>query len=319
MITREERRERARRRVRRERRIAAVVVCGCIAAVAAVFMLSQGDSSVDARSAAPPKPLPPQEPRGGRTLLPRYRIVAYYGAPHAPELGQLGIGSPADAVAGLVNQARPYARPNRPVMPALELIATLATAAPGTDGKYRYRQSDHVIDRYLDEARRARALLILDIQPGRSPFMNEVRSFAPYLRLPDVSLALDPEWSMHGNELPGKVIGSTDAAVVNQAAAYLSSIVHRYNLPQKLLIVHQFTAGMIRHKHHLQEHAGVALVINVDGFGTPPNKISKYDLFSRHTPPPYNGFKLFYHEDTHMMRPRAVLRLRPPPDVIEYE
>ena len=285
MITREQRRERARRRVRRERRVAAIVVCGCVAAVAAVFMLSQGDSRVDARSAAPPKPPPPQEPRGGRTLLPRYRIVAYYGAPQDPGLGQLGIGTPADAVVGLMNQARPYARPNRPVMPALELIATLVTAAPGDDGKYRYRQSDHVIDRYLAEARRARALLILDIQPGRSPFMNEVRAFAPYLRLPDVSLALDPEWSMHGNELPGKVIGSTDASIVNQAGAYLSSIVHRYNLPQKLLIVHQFTTGEIRHKQHLQEHPGVALIVNIDGFGTPPNKISKYDLFARRAAP----------------------------------
>jgi len=319
VITREERRQRARRRVRRERRVAAVAACCCVAAVAGVFMLSQGDSRVDARSAAPQKPVPPQEPRGGRTLLPRYRIVAYYGAPQDPGLGQLGIGTPADAVARLLYQARPYARSDRPVMPALELIATLVTAAPGSDDRYRYRQSDEVIDRYLAEARRARALLILDIQPGRSPFMDEVRAFAPYLRLPDVSLALDPEWSMHGKELPGKVIGSTDASVVNQAAAYLSSIVHRYNLPQKLLIVHQFTTGMIRHKRHLQEHAGVALVINIDGFGTPPNKISKYDLFAHRKPPWYNGFKLFYHEDTHMMRPGAVMRLHPRPDVIVYE
>jgi hypothetical protein len=176
-----------------------------------------------------------------------------------------------------------------------------------------------VIDRYLAAARRAKALLILDIQPGRSPFMSEVRAFAPYLRLPDVGLALDPEWSMHGSQVPGQVIGSTDASVVNQAGAYLSSIVRKGNLPEKLLIVHQFTIGMIRHKHQLQSDPGVALVINIDGFGTPPNKISKYDLFARRRPPWYNGFKVFYHEDTHMMRPRAVMRLHPRPNVIVYE
>jgi hypothetical protein len=316
----ERRRELARRRVRRERQVAAVLVACTVVASAAAFVLSQGDSQV--ASAARPgggAPLPPQLPRGGRTLLPNYRIVAYYGAPQDPGLGQLGIGTPAHAAAELLAQAHPYVRPRRPVMPALELIATLVTAAPGDDGKYRYRQTDSVIDRYLAEARRARALLILDIQPGRSPFMDEVRAFAPYLRQPDVGLALDPEWSMRRRQLPGKVIGSTDASVVNQAGAYLSAIVREGNLPEKLLIVHEFTTGMIRHKQQLQEHPGVALVVNIDGFGNPPNKISKYNLFARRSPPWYNGFKLFYHEDTHMMRPAAVMHLHPKPDVIVYE
>ena len=88
-------------------------------------------------------------------------------------------------------------------MPALELIATLVTAAPGDDGKYRYRQSSDLIDRYLAEARRAKALLILDIQPGRARFMDEVRAYQPYLREPDVGLALDPEWSMRRKPDPG--------------------------------------------------------------------------------------------------------------------
>jgi hypothetical protein len=204
-------------------------------------------------------------------------------------------------------------------MPALELISTLVTAAPGDDGKYRYRQSDEVIQRYRDEARRAKALLILDIQPGRARFMDEVRAFTPYLKLPDVSLALDPEWSMHGHDLPGQVIGHTDATVVNRAGAYLSSLVQKYNLPQKLLIVHQFTPGMIEHRNHLAEHPGVALVINVDGFGNAANKVSKYDMFAKQQPPWYNGLKLFYHEDVNTMKPRAVMRMRPQPDVVIYE
>jgi hypothetical protein len=115
------------------------------------------------------------------------------------------------------------------------------------------------------------------------------------------------------------VIGSTDASIVNRAGAYLSRIVQRYDLPQKLLIVHQFTPGMVGHKRQLAEHPGVALVVNIDGFGNPPNKISKYRLFAKRHPPWFNGFKLFYHEDTNMMSPRAVLRLHPRPDVIIYE
>ena len=31
------------------------------------------------------------------------------------------------------------------------------------------------------------------------------------------------------------------------------------------------------------------------------------------------GFKLFYHEDTNLMSPRQVLRLRPRPELVVYE
>jgi hypothetical protein len=313
-------RERARRRVRRERMIAVVATAGVVLLAGAVFALSRGGSGAESSAAAAPKkPPPPQLPRGGRTLLPDYRIVAYYGAPGDAQLGQLGIGSPDAEGRQLMSQAVPYARGGRPVQPAFELITTVVTAAPGDDGRYRYRQSDAVIDRYLQAARRARALLVLDIQPGRAAFMDEVRSYERFLRLPDVGLALDPEWSMRSGQVPGTVIGSTDASIVNRAGAYLSRIVQRYDLPQKLLIVHQFTSGMIRHKRQLVEHPGVALVVNIDGFGNPPNKISKYRLFAKRHPPWFNGFKLFYHEDTNMMSPRAVLRLHPRPDVVIYE
>ena len=252
-------------------------------------------------------------------LLPNYRVVALYGAPQDDQLGELGIGTPAQATAKLIAQARPYERPHRPVMPAFELIATLVTAAPGDDGRYRYRQSDEVIERYLAAARRAKALLILDIQPGRARFMDEVRAYRRYLEQPDVGLALDPEWSMRPGQVPGTVIGSTDAAVVNQASAYLAKLVADDNLPQKLLIVHQFTNGMIRHKPKLAERDGVALVVNVDGFGDRANKISKYRLFARAGSPWFNGLKLFYHEDLNLMRPRMVLALRPRPNVVIYE
>ena len=44
-------------------------------------------------------------PRGGRRILPDFRVVAYYGAPQAKALGELGIGTPAHAAAKLMKQA----------------------------------------------------------------------------------------------------------------------------------------------------------------------------------------------------------------------
>jgi hypothetical protein len=262
---------------------------------------------------------PPELPRGGRQVLPHYRLVALYGAPQDPQLGELGIGTPGQAAQKLLVQSKPYAVPGRPVMPAMELIATLVTAAPGDDGKYRMRQTSSTIARYLAAARKAKALLILDIQPGRASFMSEVKAYRHWLEQPDVGLAIDPEWSMSPGQVPGQVIGHTTSSIVNQVSAYVSKIVADENLPQKVLIVHQFTPGMIEHKRWLKKPPGVALTVNIDGFGSRDNKVSKYDLLASHGTRWFNGFKLFYHEDVGLMRPRSVLNLLPQPDVVVYE
>jgi hypothetical protein len=318
-----DRREAARQRTRRERRVAAAAAGVTLVLVAGTVLVLRGggtpELAADGGAASSSPSPPPTLPRGGRVLFPDYRIVAYYGAPQDPQLGELGIGTPAEATAKLLDQANAYDVTGRPVLPAMELIATLVTADPGDDGRYRMRQSAEVIDRYLAAARRAKALLILDIQPGRARFLDEVRTYEPWLSEPDVGIALDPEWSMRPGEVPGTVIGSTESAVVNRVSEYLADIVSQHNLPEKLLIVHQFTHEMIRHRDLLQTHEGVALVLNVDGFGDRPNKISKYRLFADRRQPWRHGFKLFYHEDLNLLPPHAVLGLRPRPDVIIYE
>jgi hypothetical protein len=102
-------------------------------------------------------------------------------------------------------------------------------------------------------------------------------------------------------------------------SSYLSGLVRRHDLPQKLLVVHRFTGDMIEDEDQLEEHRGVALVVNVDGFGDQPNKISKYREFTRGRRDRHHGFKLFYKEDVNLMKPREVLRMRPRPDLVVYE
>jgi hypothetical protein len=315
---RKRRREEARRRTRRRRRLAAaagMVALGGVVASVAVFG-SGGDRGPERATA---EPRPPELPRGGRQVLPAHRVVAFYGAPGAEELGTLGVGTPQAAGRRLERQARPYRRRGRPVLPAFELIATVVHAAPGEDGDYSERQSRQTVERYLRAARARRALLILDIQPGTAPFMREVRAFRRFLEEPDVSLALDPEWSLDAGQVPGQQIGSTDAATVNEVSRYLSWLVRRHDLPQKLLVVHRFTDDMIEDEGALRRHPGVALTINVDGFGDRANKIAKYRYLTRGRRHLHHGFKLFYEEDTNLMTPRRVLRLRPRPELVVYE
>ena len=139
-------------------------------------------------------------------------MIAYYGAPQSRELGALGIGTPRGAARRLAREARGYRRGDRAELPALELITVIANADPGDDGMYRARQSDAVIRRYLRAARRAKALLLLDIQPGRSDFFTETTRLEKWLKEPDVGLALDPEWRVAEGQVPGQVIGRVDVA-----------------------------------------------------------------------------------------------------------
>ena len=66
---------------------------------------------------------------------------------------------------------------------------------------------------------------------------------------------------------------------------------------------------------------GLAMTFNVDGFGDRPNKLSKYTAFTAQTrgKPFADGYKLFYHEDTNLMAPANVMRMRPRPDLVVYE
>ncbi|CAN5538207.1 hypothetical protein BH20ACT15_BH20ACT15_01370 [soil metagenome] len=255
-------------------------------------------------------------------IFPDRRVVAFYGAPQDAALGALGDGKPGKVALRLREQADAYDRPSRPVVPALELISTIVHTDPGEDGLYRLQQDEQVIKRYLKLARSTGAILLLDIQPGHASFMEEVERLEPYLREPDVGLALDPEWNLGPTGgVPGEEFGSMDADEVNEVSEYLQGLVDEGDLPQKLLVVHQFTDNMISNKQNLLARPDVAVILNVDGVGDPPNKIAKYEELRTPAPaePLPTGFKLFYEEDTGLMQPQDVLRLRPQPDFVVYE
>ena len=107
-----------------------------------------------------------------------------------------------------------------------------------------------------------------------------MKALEKWLVQPDVSLALDPEWSVPAGVQPGSVIGSTDAATVNEVADYLARIVRARNLPQKVLIVHQFTEDMVSDRNLTRGRPEVALISNMDGFGTPDLKEGVYGKLS---------------------------------------
>jgi hypothetical protein len=282
-------------------------------------------------SAEPSTPTPtptsepdgPTLPRGGREVFPTYRLVGYAGLTGASTLGRLGTGPLDQRVRELERRATGYAA-GRKVLPVLEVITTIVQASAGRDGKYRVRLTDEQIDVYLEAARKRKALLLLNLQPGQSEFLIEAKAYEKWLKEPDVGVALDPEWAMDPGQRPGRAYGHTTGAELNQTAAYLSGLVERHDLPEKVMVYHQVAKSVVRAESGLKPHPGVVQIKSVDGLGPPGPKKNTYRVVNQTTPKHVHaGFKLFFDEDTEggsrLMTPREVLALKPRPEYVMYE
>ncbi len=254
-------------------------------------------------------------------LLPGHRIVAYYGNPLVPAMGVLGEGSPDQMLARLQQQAAAYAAadPKTPVQPALELIVTVAQGSAGPDGMYRARMAPALVDQVLGWANSKGYLLILDVQIGRSSVADELQPLLPYLQRPNVELALDPEFAMHGDDVPGQTYGSIDAAIINQAIQSLGSLVADHHLPPKVLIVHRFRQDMVSDSGAIRPSPQVQVVMDMDGFGSQQEKLASYNSYIRDQPVQFAGIKLFYQQDHPIFTPQQAIGLTPTPFVVIYQ
>ena len=265
-----------------------------------------------------PDPLP-------GSLLPGRRIVAYYGNPLSKRMGILGAVSPDSMLARLDREVAAWSAADTmtPVQPALHLIAVVAQASPGRDGKYRLRMDSALIERVYEWAQRRNAILFLDIQLGRSSLEDELAVLASFLRRPNVHLGLDPEFAMGSTGIPGKRVGSLDARDVEKAMAMLADIVTRNELPPKVLVVHRFTRDMLTNSRRIRLDPRVQLVIHMDGWGPPWMKRESYRRYIHRYPVQFTGFKLFYRNDRRgggrLMTPAEVLKLHPKPVYIQYQ
>lgn len=295
---------------------AAVLLSGCGSSTAPPARPVAGTSQV---RQPPPPPAAPAKPG----VLDQRMLVGFCGAPGSPALGRM-TGDLRAAGARLMRQIGGFPRQHHPFGPVVELIATTVQAAPGADGQYRTRASAATVRRYLDQARRMKGTLLLNVQPGRAAFLPEVRAYERWLREPDVGIALDPEWAVDGDQVPGREFGHTTGAELDQVARYLSGLAKRHDLPPRLMIYHQLASRIVRGESALRAHDGVSMVKVVDGIGSPAAKKATWRRLMKTKPKHVAaGFKLFYDEDTRhgqpLMTPAQVMALRPTPAYVVYE
>jgi len=259
-------------------------------------------------------------------ILPYKRIIAFYGNFYSTKMGVLGEYPPEVMIPKLKAEVAKWnaADPSTPAIPAIDYIAITAQGSPGKDGKYRFRMPDTEIDKAVQLAKQVDGIVILDIQVGLSTLQTEMPLLDKYLMMPNVHLAIDPEFSMKGGEEPGTVIGTFSSADVNYAISHLAKLVQDNNLPPKVLVIHRFTNNMVTGTENIKPVPEVQVLMDMDGWGPPAKKLNTYQQFIANKPVQFTGFKLFYKNDlkppsTRLLTPAELLKLTPQPLFIQFQ
>ena len=287
-------------------------------------------ANVDAGAAAPdgwPAALQrtlrtPQLPGGGHTAFPGRRMVAAYGSPGVPSLGILGEQGMQESITRIQELAADYAGlTEEPVIPAFEIISTIASAEPGGDGDHSTERDLEMLREWVEGAGEAGVYVVLDLQPGTTDFLTQARYYEDLLLAPHVGLALDAEWRLKPGQKHLAQIGSVSAAEVNEVASWLATLTAEHSLPQKLLILHQFTRSMIRDRQDIDtSHPELAITLHVDGHGAPGDKLETWRVLQRDLPEGiFMAWKNFYDEDSPMFTPEETYEIEPRPWFVSYQ
>jgi hypothetical protein len=256
------------------------------------------------------------------SILLNSDILAFYGHPNSTQMGILGRYSIPDLDTRLSALAEEYRAVSggRDVRKAFYII--YGTVWPkgeiGIIGKEKLLQ-------YIEYALEHDILIFIDHQIGRYDPVESLKKMLPYLKYPNVHLALDPEWR---TERPMKEIGMVTAAEINEAQKVMEEYIIKNDIPgERLLVIHQFNWQMIRNREQVaSDFERVRLVHCADGFGNPNIKKQSYAYNAQATNMSIKGFKLFYNfnipgagYDNPLLSPQDVYNLNPRPSVIIYQ
>ena len=255
-------------------------------------------------------------------MFPARRMIALYGSPGTSSLGALG----EQDLDGAIKRAKKLATEYQPhskeeVQPAFEIIATVASAAPGTDGNYSSYTPVDQLEPWVKAAQQAGVYVVLDLQPGRNDFLTQAKHYEKLLSYPNVGLAYDPEWRLKPGQQHMQQIGSVDAAELNRTNDWLAALTRSKQLPQKVVILHQFRRSMIENRSTLDTtHPELAMVLHADGNGTPGMKMATWDNLRRGLPDGIRmAWKNFIDEDSPTFTPEQTFQIKPKPWFVSYQ
>ncbi|NEK87231.1 hypothetical protein GCU60_15930 [Blastococcus saxobsidens] len=264
-----------------------------------------------------------QLPGGGQLVFPGRLLIALYGHPGTGALGLMG-EQPLDAA---IERARAYAAEYEPlveetVVPTFEIIATVASSSAGDDGDYSAEADVEFLRPWVEAAGEAGMYVVLDLQPGRTDFVTQAELYRSLLELPHVGLALDPEWRLGPGEVHLEQIGSVEVEEVNRVVTWLADLTRENELPQKLLVLHQFRLDMLPGRERVDlSRDELAVMVHADGQGGQPDKQATWAALRREAPEGlWWGWKNFIDEDLPMLTPEQTISgVEPDPQLISYQ
>lgn len=263
-----------------------------------------------------------QLPGGGQVVFPHRRVVALYGHPGTSALGVMGEQPVEEAIERAHRTAAEYAElSDVPVVPAFEIIATVASSEPGADGDWSSESTVEELRPWVDAAREAGMLVVLDLQPGTTDFLTQAKRYEELLVEPHVGLALDPEWRLQPGQRHLAQIGSVSVEEVNGVITWLADLTREHALPQKVLVLHQFRLSMIRDRELLDTSRDeLAVTIHADGNGTPQEKFATWNALRTGAPDNVHwAWKNFYDEDRPTFTPAQTMNVEPAPVFVSYQ
>jgi len=256
------------------------------------------------------------------SLLLNNDILAFYGHPRSTIMGILGRFPIEELDKKLTALAGEYKAANggRNVIKAFYII--FGTVWP--EGEIGIINSE-LLTRWIEYARDHNMLVFIDHQIGRYDPVASLKRMLPWLKYPNVHLALDPEWR---TTKPMKEIGTVTADEINRAQQEMEDYIIANDIPgERLLVIHQFNMRMISSRDKVKsDFKRVRLVHCADGFGPPRLKRDSYAFNAEASNIPVKAFKLFYNfgipgagYDNPLMSPSDVYALKPRPYIIMYQ
>lgn len=257
------------------------------------------------------------------TLFEDNTVVAYYGHPNSKIMGIVGRHSKEELISLVQKTSEKYDALNgdKGVIPAIYLV--YGTVQP--KGEINMMNYDLLMP-YIEEAYKNGILVYLDHQMGKHSPINSLNEILPFLKFPNVHLALDPEWRTNK---PMKEVGHLTGNELNEIQQTMREyIVSNKITGKRQFVFHQFIEKMIHGIETVSSNYDpVLLVHNTSGWGPPEGKIATHAKNSKATNIPYKGFKLWYfysdkpgvHFDDPLMTPKQVLDLDPKPGLIIYQ
>jgi hypothetical protein len=256
------------------------------------------------------------------SLLLNNDILAFYGHPRSQLMGILGRYPIEELDKKLTALAAEYEAVNggRKVIKAFYII--YGTVWPKGDIGII---NEELLTTWVEYALDNDILIFIDHQIGRFDPVASLRRMFPWLRYPNVHLALDPEWR---TDKPMQEIGFVTAEELNRAQQEMEDYIIANNIPgERMLVIHQFHWRMIRNRENVRsDFRRVRIVHCADGFGAPHLKRSSYAFNAQARNIPVKSFKLFYDWgipgagiDSPLLTPKEVYELNPRPYIIMYQ